>query len=89
MDAYIHTYIPTYYLGHRKCCDSGSLEGQSSQESNWTSYTNCGDSLSAQSSQEELPEAMMEARGSQEYANSHYLMQLSTLIDKHKPQQYK
>ena len=70
-------------------CVSGSLEGQSSQESNWTAYTNGGDSLSAQSSQESLPEAMVEARGSQEYVNSHYLMQLSTLIDMQKPQQYK
>lgn len=68
----------------------GSFQGQSSQESNWTSYTNGGDSLSAQSSQESLPEAMMEARGSQDYIDAHYLMQLCTNIDrKHQPQQFK
>lgn len=71
---------------------TGSLEvpeTQSSQESNWTSYTN-GGSLSAQSSQEEPPEAMMESRGSQDYINSHYLMQLSVVIDRaHQPQQFK
>lgn len=68
----------------------GSLEAQSSQESNWTAYTNGGDSLSAQSSQEELPEAMMEARGSQDYINSHHLMQLQTTINRaHQPQQFK
>jgi hypothetical protein len=67
-----------------------STASQSSQESNWTSYTNGGDSLSAQSSQEELPEAMLETRGSQDYVNSHYVMELSTCIDRrHQPQQYK
>ncbi len=72
------------------CLYIGSLEAQSSQESNWTAYTNGGDSLSAQSSQEELPEAMMEARGSQDYINSHHLMQLQTTINRaHQPQQFK
>lgn len=65
-----------------------SLEAQSSQESNWTAYTN-GGSLSAQSSQEELPEAMIAPEGSRELSNSHYFMHLTTLIDRQKPQQYR
>ena len=67
------------------CHCKGSMEEQSSQDSCWTSYTN-GCSLSAQSSQEELPSMLMPMK---DCPQSSRLMVLDTTAERHKPLQFK